>query len=296
MRHKRILKNASEFPRHFNKNRSNIKLDSNATSASMLNKVNIHLVMLYSVQGLANIAKVSVRTLHYYDQIGLLKPSIIAKNGYRQYSETELLRLQQILFFKELDLPLAEISRILSMPRFNLIAALKNHKQAIEQKKRHLHKLLKTIEKTMNKLEHHTPMEDTELYEGFTPEQQKEYQKEAEQRWGHTDAYRTSTERVKNMSKEQQAELQRQGIEWTKKLSTLMDQDPTSPEIQAMIAQHYNGLRTFYEPNLELYRGLADMYVADARFTAYYDKHRPGLATFMQKAMHAFIKNQQHKT
>ncbi|MCC7357554.1 MerR family transcriptional regulator [Candidatus Uhrbacteria bacterium] len=252
--------------------------------------------MLYSIHGLASIAKVSVRTLHYYDEIDLLKPSTVTKNGYRKYGETELLHLQQILFFKELDIPLAEIHRILHMPQFNLIATLQNHKQAIEQKKKHLHELLKTIERTINKLERQTSMKDTELYESFTPEQQELYQKEAEQRWGNTDAFRCSTERVKNMSKEQLQEIGKQGIEWTKKLSTLMDKDPASSEIQTMIAQHYNGLRTFYEPNLELYRGLADMYVTDARFTAFYDKHHPGLATFMQKAMHVFINIQQNKT
>lgn len=121
------------------------------------------------------------------------------------------------------------------------------------------------------------------------------YAAEAKERWGNTDAYKQSTERVKNMTKENLQEIERKGETWTANFATHMDEDPKSETVQKLIAEHYNALRTFYEPTLEMYRGLADMYIADPRFTAYYDKHRPGLAKFMQSAMHEFIRSQEEK-
>jgi hypothetical protein len=111
------------------------------------------------------------------------------------------------------------------------------------------------------------------------------YAAEAKERWGHTDAYKQSVERMKNMSKEQMEELGRKGVEWTKNFSTHMDKDPKSELVQGLIAEHYNSLRAFYEPTPAMYRGMAKMYVDDPRFTAYYDTHRPGLAMFMRDAM-----------
>jgi hypothetical protein len=111
------------------------------------------------------------------------------------------------------------------------------------------------------------------------------YAAEAKERWGHTDAYKQSVERMKNMSKEEMEELGRKGIEWTRNFSTHMDKDPKSELVQGLIAEHYDSLRVFYDPTPVMYRGLANMYVSDPRFTAYYDKHRAGLATFMHDAM-----------
>ncbi len=114
------------------------------------------------------------------------------------------------------------------------------------------------------------------------------YADEAKARWGNTDAYRQSQERVKKLSKDDRKRIGDAGDALMKKITAASGQDPASPEVQELIAQHYDALRTFYEPNLELYRGLADMYVADERFAAYYDKYKPGLAPFMQQAMHAY--------
>ena len=116
------------------------------------------------------------------------------------------------------------------------------------------------------------------------------YADEAKARWGHTDPWKQSQERVKKLTKEDWARIKEAGDVLMKEFVAASDagRDPASPEVLSLTARHYAGLRTFYEPNLELYRGLADMYVADARFAAYYDKYKPGLATFMQQAMHAF--------
>ncbi|MGL5831594.1 MAG: MerR family transcriptional regulator [Candidatus Altimarinota bacterium] len=244
--------------------------------------------MSYTVQQLAKLAGVSVRTLHHYDQIGLLKPARVEKNGYRKYEERELLQLQQILFFRELDFPLEEVMRVMTAPGFDLKAALNDQRKLIELKKKRLNGLIKTIDKTINKLNQKNQMKDEELYGSFDKDEMNQYAEEAKQRWGHTDAYKQSQERYAKMSKEDLQKLKEDGEKWCAKLATMMDLDPAGAEVQAMIAEHYNSLRTWYEPNLKMYRGLADMYVADARFTAYYDKHAPGLAKFLQAAMHAY--------
>jgi DNA-binding transcriptional MerR regulator len=251
--------------------------------------------MSYTVNQLANLAGISVRTLHYYDEIGLLKPSTIAKNGYRQYGEHELLQLQQVLFFRELDMPLVEIARIMTAPEFDLAASLRHHRDLIELKRKRLTGLLKTIDKTINKLNDTKTMEDKDLYGGFTREETAALEAEAKERWGETDAYKQSMERVKKMSKEEMNELGRKGEGWTKNFSTHMDEDPKSEVVQKLIAEHYNALRTFYEPSLEMYRGLATMYVDDARFAKYYDKHRPGLAKFMRDAMLHYVETEEKK-
>jgi hypothetical protein len=114
------------------------------------------------------------------------------------------------------------------------------------------------------------------------------YEEEAKQRWGHTDAYKQSQERVKKMSKADFARIGEAADIIMKKITALKDRDPADPEVQALIAEHYNGLRHFYEPSPEMYRGLAHLYVEDPRFMAHFEKYGPGTAVFMQKAMHVY--------
>ena len=244
--------------------------------------------MSYTVQQLAKLAGVSVRTLHHYDQIGLLKPARVEKNGYRKYEERELLQLQQILFFRELEFPLEEITRVMTAPGFDLKAALNDQRKLIELKKKRLNGLIKTIDKTISKLNQKNQMKDEELYGSFNKDEMNQYAEEAKQRWGNTEAYKQSQERYAKMSKEDIQKFKEDGEKWCAKMATMMDLDPAGAEVQEMIAGHYNALRVWYEPNLKMYRGLADMYVDDARFTAYYDKHAVGLAKFMREAMHAY--------
>lgn len=114
------------------------------------------------------------------------------------------------------------------------------------------------------------------------------YHAEAKERWGHTDAYKQSEERVKKMTKEDLARITVENETLLHEIAARMQQGAESPEVQALIARHYAGLRNFYEPSPEMYRGLADMYVSDPRFTEYYEKHAVGLAEFMKNAMHHY--------
>lgn len=245
--------------------------------------------MQYTVQQLATLAKVSVRTLHHYDAIGLLRPSREEKNGYRRYGEAELLRLQQILFFRELDFPLPEIKAILASPTFDMQAALRDQRNLIEIKKKRLTDLMETIDETITRLDNKMAMDDKKLYDGFDTEEQDQYAEEVKARWGNTEAYKQSKERTKNWTNADYDRLKQDADTWMKAFVLEIPKGATSPEVQKMIADHYNALRTFYEPNLKMYRGLADMYVDDPRFAAYYEKYAPGLAVFMRDAMHFYV-------
>ncbi len=244
--------------------------------------------MPYSINQLAKLAGISVRTLHYYDEIGLLRPGRVEKNGYRSYGEDDLLRLQQILFFRELDLPLTDVKKMLDSPAFDRVRALRDHRQLIALKIKRLNGLSATIDKTVRKLTSEINMDDKELYDAFDMKEVGQYAEEAKRRWGHTDAYKQSTARVKKMGKAGLARIAKESDELMKEIAARAGEAPDSEAVQKLIKRHYDNLRNFYEPTLEMYRGLAEMYVADPRFTAYYEKYRHGLAEFMRQAMIAF--------
>lgn len=251
----------------------------------MLDNMSKH-ATAYSVRELASLAGVSVRTLHHYDQIGLLTPSSRTAAGYRQYGADDLMRLQQILFFRELDVPLGEIRAILDDPEFDQVEALENHRQLLHLRAERLAQLLKTVDKTIQKLTEDTmTLTNEELYEGFSKEQIESYESEARERWGSTDAYKESRKRVGNMSKAQWNAVKDQGDEATRLMAGLMGHDPADPDVQAAIARHHAWIENFYIAPAELYTGLGQMYAEDPRFRGYYDNYAPDLADFMRDAM-----------
>ena len=240
---------------------------------------------VYAVKALAKMAGVSVRTLHHYDHIGLLKPSSRTAAGYRLYGQKDLLRLQQILFYRELDFPLSEIKKILDRPGFKLTKALENHRAMLQERAERLARLLKTIDKTIQQLEEeNVSMTDEELYEGFSKEQIEGYRREVRERYDPK-LVEESELRVRKMTKEQWKVIKQTGDEIPRRLAGLMDRPPSDPEVQKVIAQHYKWIENFYTVSAERYRGLGALYVEDPRFRANYDKHRAGLADFMKAAM-----------
>jgi DNA-binding transcriptional MerR regulator len=254
--------------------------------------------MPYTVNKLATIAGVSVRTLHYYDEVGLLKPSAIQKNGYRVYEERELLLLQQILFFRELDFSVEDIKRIMSAPTFSMSQALQDQRALLVLKRKRLSGLMKTIDLTLKKLEQAKPMNDQdmqELYDTFGEETIKQYADEVKERWGNTEAYKQSMERAAKMTKADYEKYKQDSDAFMKKVAATMDKGATSLEFQALIAEHFKSLSTWYEPNFEMYRGLAKMYVEDPRFTAYYENYRVGLAQVFSEGMLHFIEQNEPK-
>ena len=247
--------------------------------------------MNYTVKELSELAGISIRTLHHYDEIGLLKPSARTEAGYRIYTETELLRLQQILFFKELEFSLEEIQKILDDPNFNTVEQLKKHKDLLIEKTKNYQTLLQTIDQTILKLTKNQKMTDQDLYAGFTPEQAQQYRAEAAEKWG-ADKIQATENKLKQLTKDQFEAIKKEGEDITHNIANLMDQSPDSEVVQKEIQKHFDHLNHYYKPNIEIYRGLSNLYVEDERFKAYYEKIKPGLAQFMSQAMKSFCDNQ----
>lgn len=242
----------------------------------------------YTVHQVAEMAGVSVRTLHHYDQIGLLKPASRTAAGYRLYREEELLRLQQILLFRQLDVPLETIRSILDDPAFDPIEALEAHRRTLEAQAARLTQLLQTIDRTMQRIKgDKMALTDEELYEGLPKEQSERWRREAREKYG-ADVVEASEQRARQMSKEAWNALKAEGDAVTRGLAALMERDPGDPEVQALIARHYAWVDHFWHPTAEAYRGLGQLYVENDEFRAQYDAYRPGLADFMQAAMNYY--------
>jgi DNA-binding transcriptional MerR regulator len=250
--------------------------------------------MNYTVKKVADLAGISVRTLHYYDQIGLLAPSFVKSNGYRYYSEGDLARLQQILFFRELEFSLDQIKEMMDDKDFDSVTALGEQKKLLLMKRKRMDLLVKTIDITIQSRKGGDRMSDDQVFKGFDEEQLEKYKEEAKKRWGHTDAWKQSQERTKNWTKADKERIAKEGEMWTQKFAGLREKGfvVNSPEVQKMIEEHYNGLRRFYEPNPQMYKNLGQMFVDDPRFTAYYDRFGEGLAVFMRDAMLIFANTQ----
>lgn len=242
----------------------------------------------YSIKQLSKLAGVSVRTLHHYDQIGLLQPAFRSEKGYRYYQKAELLQLQQILFYRELGFTLQDIKMIIHDPGFNLIQALEFHRKVIRTEADRMQQLLKTIDKTIAKLNNkNTSMKDHELYEGFSPEEVKKMRSEVIERWGEQQLMDTE-ERIRQLGKEGWQDHKKKGQEITQLLADLMDLEPDHVQVQQAIALYHNHLNFYYEVTKERYRGLAKMYIEDERFKAHYEKFRPGLAAYIHRAINIY--------
>jgi len=241
-----------------------------------------------TVRQLAKLAGVSVRTLHHYDQIKLLRPSARTDAGYRLYGDADALRLQQILFYRELDFPLAEIQVILDRPGFDQIEALRDHRRMLTERAERLARLLRTVDRTIAKLtgENTMPLTDEDIYEGFSPEERaklKGYEAEAADHWGEMAA--ESGRRVRQMTKAQWQAIQQEGGAVTQRMAELMGRPVGDADVQAAIARQHAWIENFYPCPAEIFRGLGQMYVDDPRFAANYEKMKPGLAVFMRDAM-----------
>jgi DNA-binding transcriptional MerR regulator len=238
----------------------------------------------YTVKQLARIAGVSARTLHYYDEIGLLNPDRNPNNGYRLYPYEALLRLQQILFLRELGLSLDEILVVLDQPGFNLLNALEMHRKALLARQERLAALVQTVDRTINHLKGSIPMDDKQLFEGFSEEQQAEYAKEAERRWGSQNV-KESQKRWASYSPEKKKAVLEEGKAIYLDLIASMPLGPSSPQAQACVARWHQNLRNFYEPTKEILLGLGDLYNDDPDFNATFVRMHPDLAPFVREAI-----------
>lgn len=244
----------------------------------------------YSVGQVAELAGVTVRALHHYDRIGLLRPSDRTEAGYRLYTAGDLERLQQILFYRELGFSLENIGEILRVPDLDPADHLRRQHQLLRERIERLQRMVTAIEYTM---EVHrmgislTPEERFEVFGDWSPE---DYADEADERWGHTDAYAESQRRVSHYNKEDWLRIKAEGADLDRRFASALAARLTPDSEQAMeVAEAHRQQisRNFYECSYEMHRGLADMFVADPRFRARYEEIAPGLAEFAAAAIRA---------
>lgn len=250
--------------------------------------------MEYTVQKLARLAGVSARTLRFYDEIGLLKPARISSSGYRIYGEAEVDTLQQILFFRALGLELGTIAGVMGDPSFNRLNALRSHRDALEAKRQQLSSLIENVNRTIEKEEGKTTMTDKEKFEGFkqqlVDENERKYGSEIREKYGDN-VVNESNAKMREMSKEQYDAMQAATVAILEKLAGAVRagadaQGDAGKEIARM---HKDWLGySWASYSAEAHKGLAQMYLDDARFTAYYDKEVPGCAAFLRDAVHAW--------
>lgn len=246
--------------------------------------------MEYTVQKLAKMAGISSRTLRYYDEIGILKPARINSSGYRIYGKQEVSRLQQILFYRELGVSLENIKDILTSPSFDSTEALLEHRRELLAKREQLDVLIANVDKTIAESEGRIIMSDKEKFEGFKKnlidENEKKYGKEVREKYGDEQVER-SNKIFKNMTKEQYDEFERLGTDILGTLkAAFATGDPAGELAQKAADLHHQWLSFAWGSyTREAHAGVAQMYVDDERFTAYYDKEQPGLAVFLRDAV-----------
>lgn len=251
--------------------------------------------MEYTINKLAKLAGVSTRTLRYYDEFGLLSPSRISSNGYRIYGQKEVDRLQQILFYRELGMPLDNIKQILLSKDFDGKAALESHLSALQAKRRQLDLLIANVEKTIKAAKGEIIMSDKEKFEGFlqkmVDENERKYGKEIRAKYGD-EAVNSSNAKIMGMSKEQYEEHERLTVELNETLKAAFNLgDPSSELAQKACELHKKWLCFFWKNySKEAHMGVTQMYVDDPRFTAYYDKIAVGCAAFLRDAVAIYCK------
>ena len=246
--------------------------------------------MKMQIKEFAKLTGVSVRTLHYYDEIGLLKPALVdAQNGYRFYDENSLLRMQEILFYRELDFPLKSILEILSSPDYDKQKALAEQRKLLELKKERLERIIDALDgATKGKVT--MAAFDNSDYETA----RKQYEVEAKQRWGETDAYKEHAEKTAKYTKDKWQAVNDGLMVIFAKFAECMNNGNTadSDEAQALVKELQNYItENYYTCTNQILAGLGQMYIADERFKINIDKNGNGTAEFVSKAIESYINN-----
>lgn len=244
--------------------------------------------MRHSIGSLSKLSGVSIRALHHYDQIGLLQPSEVAESGYRYYDDAAVERLWQILFYRELDFPLAEIGEILSSPSYDRNRALTEHLNLLTQKRARLDRLIELVSNAMKGEQHmeFKPFDTSEI-----DALREQYAEEAKARWGNTDAYRESTKRAAKWTEADKKRMEAQSGEIFSGFAALVGTDPADARVQVLVARWKAFIsESYYECTDEILAGLGQMYVADERFMKNIDKFGAGTAKLMSDAITVYCK------
>jgi len=249
--------------------------------------------MEYSINELSKLAGVSTRTLRYYDEIGLLSPKRARRNDYRVYGQNEVDLLQQILFFRELDVSLGEIKKIVCSKEYDRASALQEHLLALKKKREQLEILITNVEKTISTAKGERVMNNKEKFEGFkqnmVAENEKKYGKEVREKFGDA-TIDASNAKAMGLTKEQYDKSQKLSEEINSQLKTAFEEgDPSSELAQKVCELHREWLGYFWNDySKEAHLGLAQTYVDDPRFKKYYDNIVVGCAEFLHRALQIY--------
>lgn len=238
-----------------------------------------------TVGEVAELAGITVRTLHHYDEIGLLSPGGRSEAGYRLYCYDDLARLREILIWRTLGFPLNEIAALLDDPRHDRLAALERQRELIEREVERLGALATAVDAAIAAHVNGTRLEVTTMFEGFDP---SEYEEEARERWGHTEAYRESARRAAGYGAAEWGEIRAEAEAITREMIVLMrGGEPADGQAARALAERHRQhiSRWFYPCSPRMHRGLAEMYVADERFTRTYEREAEGLAAYFHDAI-----------
>lgn len=243
---------------------------------------------MFTVKQLSKLAGVTPRTLHHYDDIGLLKPSHIGDNGYRYYGEESMLKLQQILFYRELGFPLEDIKQIMGRRDFDVLSALETHKESLSRQMERTKRLLVTVDNTINHLKGEKTMSQSDLFEGFSEEEQEKYAQEAEKLYD-PETVRESNRKWKAYSAGKKESILAEGKLVYQDMIAAMPKGASSAEVQAIVERWRKHMDYFWTPNLEQLLALASGYNDDPKFKASFDKMHPQLASFMLEAVTVYV-------
>lgn len=248
---------------------------------------------MYTITQLAKLSGVSTRTLRFYDEISLLKPAAYGDNQYRYYKEEQLLLLQQILFFRELEFSLNEIKQILHCNDFDKIKSLEQHKSSLQTKVLRTETLIQTIDKTISHLKGQNKMRIEEMFDGFDPIKQQEHeqhmldsgiisQQQIDDSW----------QRVAHWKKPNWEQFKEAGEKLNRELAEALKQGQKvdSAQVQKLMQQHYDWVNNFWTPTKETYLGLGQMYLDHPDFRDFYNRFHPDLAEYLHAAMEVFAK------
>lgn len=235
------------------------------------------------IKEFAELTGVSVRTLHYYDDIGLLKPAFVNEHsGYRYYDEHSLVRMQEILFYREIDFSLKSIAEILSSPNYDKTKALTEQKKLLTLKKERLERLISAIDGAAK---------GENIMKTFDNSEFKNYRQEVKEKWGNTDAYKEHTEKTRDYSKDKWNNLADKMNEILAEFAACMRNGatPDSAEVQSLIKMLQSHItENYYLCTNEILAGLGQMYVADERFRNNIDRHADGTAVFIREAIEIY--------
>ncbi len=244
----------------------------------------------YTVGQVAGFTGVTVRALHHYDAIGLLRPSERSETGYRRYSASDLERLGQVLYYRELGFGLEDIAGILDDPDVDSAAHLRRQHRLLKQRIAHLEGMVAAIERTMEAKKMGISLTPEEQFEVFGENWRGgDYDKEAEERWGGTAAYQESMRRAAALTKADWIRLKAAGDDLDRRFAAALRGSKSSDSVEAMdlAEEHRAGIGRFFECDHAMHKHMADMYVTDSRFRDRYEAIAPGLAEYVRSAVHA---------